>query len=88
MAYVGGFDYADPVAFYSADRPHAFFHFDYSRNLWVKPEALAREGLLAVCLAADAACLQAAAPFSRADTREQHVTLKGREIVMLMTPPL
>jgi 4-amino-4-deoxy-L-arabinose transferase-like glycosyltransferase len=65
LAYVAGSDwYENATAFYSPDRPHVFVHFDYSRNLWVSPEALAKQGLLSVCLSGDTACLAATARFA------------------------
>ena len=64
LAYVAGsYWYENAVAFYSPDRPSAFVLFDYSRNLWVTPEALARKGLLSVCVSDDIFCLAATARF-------------------------
>jgi len=69
LAYVAGSDwYENATAFYSPDRPHVFVHFDYSRNLWVSPDALAKQGLLSVCVSGDTACL-AATEWSSADAR-------------------
>ncbi len=70
LAYVAGsYWYEDAVAFYSPDRPSAFAFFDYSRNLWVTPEALARKGLLSVCVSDDTFCLTATARFRHAGNR-------------------
>jgi hypothetical protein len=75
LAYVGGSDwYENAIAFYSVDRPHAFVHFDYARNLWVTPEALAKYGLLSVCISDDRACLTETAPFVTPDTTRTEVT--------------
>ena len=65
MRYVAGqgHGYEDAIAFYSPDRPHAFFNFEYSRNLWVTPERLAAGGLLTVCLKSDSACLASTGNF-------------------------
>ena len=58
LLYVAGttpfFD--DALAFYSAERPHAFSGFDLNRSRWVTPEKIAAAGLLSVCLADDVRC--------------------------------
>jgi len=61
LAYVAGREYAHFTAFYSPDHPQAFFEFDYSRNLWITTEKLARQGFAALCAATDATCLTEAA---------------------------
>ena len=73
LAYVAGsFAYDNAVAFYSEERPHAFEHFDFFRNRWVTPAALAEHGLLAVCVANDGACLAASAQYATpASTRSE-----------------
>ncbi|HEY0185366.1 MAG TPA: glycosyltransferase family 39 protein [Rhodopila sp.] len=73
LLYIGGTDwYENAIAFYGADRPHTFVHFDYARNLWVTPEALAKHGLMSVCVSTDSVCLAATAPFvTPASTREE-----------------
>ena len=77
LGYVAGFyGYADAVAFFSNDRPHAFINFDYALSPWVTPGALAANGLLAICLAQDAACLKTMATFTTAGTRQTEVTLR------------
>ncbi len=69
LAYVGGSDWDEnATAFYSPDRPQVFVHFDYARNLWVSPEALAEHGLLSVCVSGDAVCLDATAAFATPQT--------------------
>jgi hypothetical protein len=79
LAYVGGSDwYENAIAFYSTDRPHVFLHFDYSRNAWVTPEALAKHGLLSVCVSDDRVCLAETAPFVTPDTTRTEVTLAHR----------
>jgi 4-amino-4-deoxy-L-arabinose transferase-like glycosyltransferase len=76
LAYVGGSDwYENAIAFYSTDRPHVFVHFDYARNLWVTPEALAKHGLLSVCVSDDHACLAETAPFVTPQTTQTKVSL-------------
>jgi 4-amino-4-deoxy-L-arabinose transferase-like glycosyltransferase len=76
LMYVGGSDwYENAIAFYSPDRPHVFVHFDYARNLWVTPQALARHGLLSVCLSTDAICLTATAGFATPRTTRIEVSL-------------
>jgi hypothetical protein len=76
LAYVAGSDwYENATAFYSPDRPHVFVHFDYSRNLWVSPEALAKWGLLSVCVSGDKACLAATAGFATPQTTRAELSL-------------
>jgi Dolichyl-phosphate-mannose-protein mannosyltransferase len=76
LLYVGGTDwYENAVAFYSPDRPHTFVHFAYARNLWVTPEALAKHGLLSVCVSTDRICLAETAAFVTPDTSRQELSL-------------
>ena len=76
LAYVAGVDgAAAAIAFFSPDAPHAFINFDYNQSDWVTPEALAANGLLAICLAGDALCLEAV---DRLKTRE----IRGAEITL------
>ena len=76
LAYVAGSDwYENATAFYSPDRPHVFVHFDYSRNLWVTPEALAKHGLLSVCISGDTVCLAATAGFATPQTTRTELTV-------------
>jgi hypothetical protein len=76
LAYVAGTDwYENAVAFYSSDRPHVFVDFEYSRNLWVTPEALAKHGLLSVCVSDDHVCLDATAAFVTPDTTRAEMSL-------------
>jgi 4-amino-4-deoxy-L-arabinose transferase-like glycosyltransferase len=76
LAYVAGsYWYEDAVAFYSPDRPSAFAFFDYSRNLWVTPEALARKGLLSVCVSDDTFCLTATARFVTPESTRAELSL-------------
>jgi hypothetical protein len=79
LSYVAGTDwYENAIAFYSPDRPHVFTHFDYARNLWVTPEAIARDGLLAVCRSTDAVCLAETAGFATPQTTRTEVSLAHR----------
>jgi Dolichyl-phosphate-mannose-protein mannosyltransferase len=76
LAYVAGSDwYENAIAFYSPDRPHVFVRFDYARNLWVTPEALAEHGLLSVCVSTDTVCLAATAAFATPETTRTEVSL-------------
>ncbi len=76
LLYVGGSDwYENAVAFYSPDRPHTFVHFTYARNLWVTPEALAKHGLLSVCVSTDRICLAETAAFVTPETSREEVSL-------------
>jgi 4-amino-4-deoxy-L-arabinose transferase-like glycosyltransferase len=97
LAYVAGTAfYENGVAFYSPDRPHAFVDFDYFRNRWVTPQALADDGLLSVCVAGDAACLTATALFATPQATRTQITLahdtlghegKPVEFVVTVIPP-
>ncbi len=97
LLYVGGSDwYENAVAFYSPDRPHSFVHFQYARNLWVTPEALAKHGLLSVCVSTDRICLAETAVFVTPDTSREEVSLahafwghvaKPVEFVVTAIPP-
>jgi 4-amino-4-deoxy-L-arabinose transferase-like glycosyltransferase len=97
LAYVAGSDwYENATAFYSPDRPHVFAHFDYSLNLWVTPEDLAKQGLLSVCLSDDRACLSATANFATPETTWAEVSLahvfwghsaKPMHFVITVIPP-
>jgi 4-amino-4-deoxy-L-arabinose transferase-like glycosyltransferase len=76
LAYVGGSDWwENAIAFYSTDRPQAFVHLDYARNLWVTPEALAKGGLLSLCFSDDQACLNETAPFVTPETTRTELSL-------------
>jgi hypothetical protein len=97
LVYVAGSDrYANDVAFYSPERPHAFELFQYSRNLWVTPEALAQDGLLSVCIKTDDDCLATTAKFSTPQSTQAAVALshvfwghssKTSEFVVTVIPP-
>lgn len=76
LDYVAGSPWYDnAIAFYSPDRPHAFVLFDYSRNLWVTPEALARHGLLSVCVSDDSFCLTATAKFTTPESTRTELSV-------------
>ena len=76
LAYVAGSDwYENETAFYSTDRPHTFEHFDYNENLWVKPGDIARHGLLSICIATDALCLNRTARFATPQSTRTELTL-------------
>jgi hypothetical protein len=97
LVYVAGSDrYANDVAFYSPERPHAFELFQYSRNLWVTPEALAQSGLLSVCIRDDDDCLATTAKFSTPQSAQVLVALshvfwghvsKASEFIVTVIPP-
>ncbi|MGC8469663.1 MAG: MarR family transcriptional regulator [Acetobacteraceae bacterium] len=79
LRYVAGTHwYENEIAFYSPDRPHAFKAFHYAEALWVTPARLARDGLLSVCVAADARCLRRTARFVTPGTTRTEVTLARR----------
>ncbi len=76
LEYVAGSDwYENAIVFYSPDRPHAFVHFNYSRNLWVSPDALAKHGLLSVCVRDDKVCLAATAKFVTPQTTRTELSV-------------
>jgi hypothetical protein len=76
LQYVGGSQrYEDAVAFYSADQPHAFIHFDLHRAPWVTPEDLFRSGFLGVCAEKDARCIASNAAFSTPQASRIKLTL-------------
>jgi hypothetical protein len=77
LRYVAGegHGYEDAIAFYSQDRPHAFFNFEYSRNLWVTPERLATGGLLTVCLKSDSACLASTGNFLTPSSTQTEISV-------------
>jgi 4-amino-4-deoxy-L-arabinose transferase-like glycosyltransferase len=97
LAYVAGSDwYENATAFYSPDRPSVFVHFDYSMNLWVTPETLARRGLLSVCVSTDGKCLAATARFVTPGTTRTELSLshvfwshvaRPVQFVVTMIPP-
>jgi 4-amino-4-deoxy-L-arabinose transferase-like glycosyltransferase len=76
LAYVGGTGwYENAIAFYSSDRPHVFVHFIYALNLWVTPEALAKHGLLSMCVSDDRMCLAETAGYVTPKTTRTEVSL-------------
>jgi hypothetical protein len=76
LLYIGGSDwYENAIAFYGPDRPHTFVHFDFARNLWVTPEALARHGLLSVCVSTDRFCLTQTAALATPETAREELSL-------------
>ncbi len=76
LAFVAGSNwYENATAFFSPDRPHTFVHFDYAENLWVTPEALAKHGLLSICVSDDQVCLAATAEFTTPETTRTELSL-------------
>ena len=97
VAFVAGHGYENAVVFYSPDRARSFYDFDFSKNLWVTPEALARFGLMTVCLKDDALCLASTARFLTAASQQTPVTVAHRfwnhvarpfDFVVTIIPPL
>lgn len=78
LAFVAGHGYENGVVFYSPDRARSFYDFNFSRSLWVTPEALAKYGLLTVCLKDDAECLAQNAKFLTPQTTQTNVTVAHR----------
>jgi 4-amino-4-deoxy-L-arabinose transferase-like glycosyltransferase len=97
LAYVAGSPWYDnAIAFYSPDRPQVFVLFDYSRNLWVTPEALAERGLLSVCVSDDSFCLAATAGFTTPESTRTELSVahafwghlaKAVDYVVTIIPP-
>ena len=76
LLYVAGTPYFDDaLAFYSDERPHAFSGFDLNRSRWVTPALLKAHGLLAVCKADDAHCLDETKRYAGADSHKATLTL-------------
>ena len=46
LGFVAGHGQENAVVFYSPDRAHGFYDFDFSKNLWVTPARLAELGLI------------------------------------------
>ena len=62
LQYVAGSQrYENAVAFYSADEPRVFIHFDFHQAPWVTPEVLDQAGLLVVCAKEDKECIASGA---------------------------
>jgi len=97
LAYVAGTTfYENGIAFYSSDRPHVFVGFEYFRNQWVTPRALADGGLLAACVWDDALCLAETALFATPQAKRTRITLahdalghEGKPVSFIVTaiPP-
>jgi 4-amino-4-deoxy-L-arabinose transferase-like glycosyltransferase len=96
LSYVAGAGIEDFIAFYSPDRAHAFFAFDFDRNLWVTRQRLAERGLTAVCFASDAACIATAQTFMTAASQRVSLTVahrflghvaRPRDLVVFIVPP-
>jgi 4-amino-4-deoxy-L-arabinose transferase-like glycosyltransferase len=76
LVYVGGEDhFANSVAFYGPDRPHAFIDLSFSAAPWVTPDALARQGFVAACLTTDQVCLGRAGALAGPNAIRRDVTL-------------
>ena len=74
LRFVGGSShFGNSTAFYSPDRPSGFVLLDFHQAPWVAPQALWRDGLLAVCMRDDTACIQAATRLMHADTTHMGV---------------
>jgi hypothetical protein len=97
LALVAGNNrYARAIAFYSKDEPAEFTYFDFRRAPWVTPEALSRDGLLAVCQDGDSGCLASASRFATKETSSVKVTVahtflgyqaSPASFVLVITPP-
>ncbi len=52
-----------------------FADFNFGLNLWVTPEALAKHGLLSICVSDDTVCFAATANFVTPKTTRTEVVL-------------
>ena len=76
LRFVGGSKYfGHAVAFYSEDRPSGFVFLSFRQAPWVTPQALLRDGLLAVCLRGDADCIEAATHLMQPGARRMELSL-------------
>ena len=84
------------LPFYSADGPDEFTHFNVRHAPWITPERIAREGMVSVCAATDATCLEQAKRYETAETkRRQRVFQKSFwgvrgtpiEVIIITVPP-
>ncbi len=97
LRIVAGTDpYENAIGFYSADQPKVFIGFSQWKAPWITQEALARDGLLVVCLRAYAFCPVQAAPFLSPETKRFTVSLAHgflghqrdpMEFTILLVPP-
>jgi hypothetical protein len=88
--------YENAIGFYSPDKPKVFIDFSEWKAPWITPEALARDGLLVVCLREYAFCPVQAAPFLSPETKRFTVSLSHEfwgsrrapiEFNLLLVPP-
>jgi hypothetical protein len=88
--------YENAIGFYSPDKPKVFIGFSQWKAPWVTPDALARDGLLVVCLRAYAFCTAQAEPFLSPETKRFTVSLSHEfwghrrapmEFNLLLVPP-
>jgi hypothetical protein len=82
---------AKGLAFYGHGDISNFIHFDRKQAPWITDEMLARDGVLIVCIAKDAACREKAAAFG-ASARETEIDLKSGDgppvqVAVTVVPP-
>ena len=96
LGFVAGHGQENAVVFYSPDRPHSFYDFDFSKNLWVTPERLAELGLMTVCDRQDAACLASTAKFLTPSASQTEISVahrfgrhlaRARVFIVTIVPP-
>jgi hypothetical protein len=84
------------LPFYSVDRPAEFTHFNVQQAPWITPERIAREGMVSVCAATDAACLEQAKRYETAETKRRQLAfqksfwgIRGTpmEVIIIAVPP-
>ena len=91
----GSEKYSIAQPFYGPSAPHEFTHFALDQSPWISKSRIQREGLLAICDAADAGCIKFAEQYANAATSRRPVTIsktfvgiKGPDVplIYLMTP--
>jgi 4-amino-4-deoxy-L-arabinose transferase-like glycosyltransferase len=97
LRYVSGpFSLAESIAFYSADAPSEFIEMTFRYAPWVTPNALSERGLLIVCQADNAVCLNKVRVFMTPDMRQETVSLThtfagiqgpSKSYVLTIVPP-
>jgi 4-amino-4-deoxy-L-arabinose transferase-like glycosyltransferase len=92
----GSEKYSLAQPFHGPDSPSEFSHFSFDEAPWISKARIAREGLLAICVADDALCLRQARTYAHAGTREIKASIQRSffgiigpraDLIYVMTPP-
>jgi 4-amino-4-deoxy-L-arabinose transferase-like glycosyltransferase len=92
----GSEKYSLAQPFYGPDSPSEFSHFSFDEAPWISKARIARQGLLAICVAEDRLCLQQARTYAHAGTREFEASIQRTvfgiagpkvDLIYVMTPP-